>query len=208
MSAKSPTTSDRSGPELVNLYKYKGEGKPAKLSFALLQKHSPDLANRIELLLDRIKQWEAHFGDDANWANRWFNGTTISAIGIGLLSIGLAAYFSLQVAKGNSGLSALLVVFGSLAAVVGAVGQSYGWHKRYKAMFGARWEMTALRLAIEQQAINIAMSHGAGMKLSAEQLKDLNSLTLDWTKEASRILSAFGHEYGSSLQPIQLPTSK
>ena len=180
-----------------------------RLSFSEVESLSPELAGRIVLLRGRVKDLRAKFTEDANWALGWFNWVTGITILLAAASV-LGGAIAVLMKFGSSSFSIAMgtTVIGLVALLAAAGAQAFGWHRRYRAMFRARWAMTALETNIDQVLHEIALGLGNDGKLSKEDRARLDQECKSWRNTFMVALGTFGEDYGSALTPVEIPKLK
>lgn len=182
------------------------EDKRLRLNYKAVKEHCPELAHRVLLIRTRAKELEKNFRVDANWALDWFNRLTLAGMAIALCAAIFGAIMTILDHSSFGGSVALAI--GAIAALAAAGSQSFGWHKRFGAMFAARWAMTALVTRIDQQVLQIAMSIESSQSLPEKTIARLDGAIEEWIKEIGDIMKLFGTSYGAAVKPISIPRSQ
>lgn len=187
----------------ASFFRFDEEDGRARLDFHAVEKRCPELADRVRLIRSRAKNLEKNFREDAQWALNWFSRVTFAAM--------IIAGFAIVVGSGmafwgvGSFAGAVTLSVGTIAALIAASSQAFGWHKRFGAMFAARWAMTGLVTRIDQQVVQMAMTTETAGGLTEEDRARLDSAITDWLKHISEIMAMFGMSYGAAIEPITLP---
>ncbi|WP_299707158.1 hypothetical protein [uncultured Tateyamaria sp.] len=172
------------------------------MHFESVREVDPDLAVCVEIVRSRVIELQRKFRSDADWALRKYNYFTGGTVFIAIVSILLGVSTSFNASASTT--MAVSIAFATLAALVGAVSQAQGWHKRYAAMFAAAWALKGLRVKIDSAILNRLMA----AKMSVEARNDAQEMkvpTEEWVRDLEKVLSSFGDEYGGSLSPPKIP---
>lgn len=192
---------------MVDLYQDIVAEERARLDFAKLAKHCPELADRVKLMRARVKDLRQKFAEDAEWALGRFKRMTWITLGIGVAGAGVAV--GLAICHQDSALAgALGLSFTALLGLAGAGARAFGWHKRYQALFAARWAMASLETRIDDFILNLALNQEAGNPLDQVARQQLASAKALWLDQIDASMRAFGEIYGGALKPVDVKGSR
>lgn len=182
--------------------KERADGDRERLDFSSIVEHCPELAGRIAILRSFVKRLKLQLRSDSMWAlgkfNRLTTGTVIVALAVAVGSI-IAIYIS-----GTKPAAAIAVALGTVVAAAAAATQAFGWHKRYHALFRARWALAALEIRIDHFVCNMAHDHKEGSNLTEEERVKLATAVDGWLQQLDVALYAFGDSYGAAIQDIKI----
>ena len=168
-----------------------------RLDFSAINSFSPDLARRTLLIRSRVKDLRGKLQRDASQALGNFNILTI-----GSLVLVVAGVIAVMFKKPTDPTSL------AVAAVVGllvAGSKAFGVHQRYRALFRARWAMTALDAVIEQELHEIALDLPPDGILSDTDRRRLSKTVAGWNSALHKSLIIFGDSYPAAISAIELP---
>jgi len=191
------------GPSVKGFLRYDEPGDRARLHFEAVRSKCPELANTVELIRGRTIKLQQNFNNDAEEALVSFNKMTVLTIGVAVAAVIIGTITSFF--NGAHTTAAISIGVGVLAAVIGAGTQALGWHKRYGAMFSARWEMEGLRSWIDQEVLELAMRVDESGALSDQDRARLTDSTKLWVDSLNRTMSSFGKAYGAAIEPVEIP---
>ncbi|MEF2548615.1 hypothetical protein VQ045_15760 [Aurantimonas sp. E1-2-R+4] len=102
----------------------------------------------------------------------------------------------------------IAVAVGLLTATLAAGVNSFGWHKRYGAMFTARWAMAGLALRIDNEINHFSQEYDREKSKDSSGWNEnlrvrVEKATATWVKDAETVLQNFGTAYGAALEPIR-----
>jgi len=173
----------------------KTEGDRKRLDFENIQKHRPDIGNRVFIIRSRVKDLRKKLGGDSNTVMIIFNCVTITVVFVTLVGTFMGASSSSPPAN---------VAIGGVVAILGAALTAFGLHKRYHALFKAYWAMASLEVQIDDLICNIVLDVEGGQPLSKVQSDFLKAATGEWLRQLDAILKTLGDEYGSAISSITL----
>lgn len=173
-----------------------------RLDFNSIERLSPELATRTKVLRNRVVELENNFFSDSRWALRWFKGMAAVAIALPIIAAAVGGFTAIQL-NGAAGIAtfATISVLAALGSMAVASLHAFGWHKRYNAMFSARWKMTALRTRIDQYIATLAFEINEQGTMIPEMRARLSESVDSWLDEFRGALHEFGIQYGNSLSP-------
>jgi hypothetical protein len=190
-------------PRVEGYLRYDREGARARLHFATVKEDIPEIATRVEMIRGRVISLRNNFRKDARWALGWFNLVTLATVVLSLAAILIFVLAMRSFRAEGASVASVFVGVGFIATIIGAGSQAFGWHKRYGAMFSARWRMEALRTKIDQRVLEIALDNGKGPLIGANKLL-LDRMTKELADDVDDALSAFGRQYGAAVEPVIL----
>ena len=176
-----------------------------RLDFSSIVEYCPDLGNRVIVVRSRTRDLRQKFQLDCNWALNKFN--LITSLTILIAVLGAAAGIVISVFYPTSAMAAIAsIAIGALMGIAGAATKAFGWHKRYHAMFCARWAMASLEIQIDNLLSNLAQSIEEGAILSDDDRSILKNAAERWVSQIDATLKTFGDSYGAAITPVEIKT--
>ena len=173
----------------------------ARLDFAAVEKNQPELANLVRIVRSRARILKTNFEADAEWALANFTKWTILSI----LVTSLLFFWMILTGTKFDSASAWIA---ALATLPGIFVLSFGWHKRYGALLGAKWAMLALTLRVDHEILWHVHLADPASGMSTEDKANLRKSVDGWMDEITRILGAFGTAYGAAIEPATMKMPK
>lgn len=186
-------------------------GDRERLNFDEVVEHCPDLGNRVIVIRSRVKDLQQKFHQDCEWAIRGFNAVTTATIALafsGVMAGVLIPLFATSIDWPEAMAATVSVAFGTVVGIAGAGSKAFGWHKRYQAMFSARWAMAALEIRIDDLIYHLAAGVPKGADLSDEDKDTLRKAAESWLDQIDIILQTFGESYPTAISPIEIGKAK
>ncbi|OWU70461.1 hypothetical protein [Phaeobacter sp. 22II1-1F12B] len=178
-----------------------------RLNFDEIVEHCPDLGNRVIVIRSRVKDLRQKFQADCKWALKGFNTVTTATIAIAIFGIFVGVVIALV--KPDAGLAATVsVAFGAIVGIAGAGSKAFGWHKRYHAMFRARWAMASLEVYIDDLIYDLAVGVQKGAELSVADRETLRKAANSWLEQIDTTLKTFGDSYPTAISPVEIRSKK
>lgn len=193
---------NRNPAELQTFLRDDNEDGRMRLHFCEVRKRRVEIAFSVQLIRDRVIDLQKNFKGDAAWALMWFHIATAGTLVIAAFAVLIGMYPIEEPAELTA------AAFGILAALIGALAQALGWHKQYGAMFAASWEMSALRIRIDQEIIGFLIRSDDITQMNDELQSSLTESTEAWVVSVERILATFGDKYGYSIATPTVPSLK
>lgn len=174
-----------------------------RIDFSSIIEHCPDLGSRVIVIRSRVFDLNRKFQSDSDWALRNYNLVTTATIAAATFAIALGV--AVSIFYPSAALAAVASVgIGAIVGVAGAASKAFGWHKRYSAMFRARWAMVSLEIQIDDLLCNLALDVEEGVSLSESNRVILREAADRWLSQIDSTLKTFGENYGAAIEPIEI----
>jgi len=188
---------------------------------ALWEKQS-DLAERVALIRDRVRDLESGSRRTKEWARYRLNISNLVMIFLGLFYVFFAAGKPKEpdeaaATSANGGAPTLLSLVGVqnliktyftqpmlLIVIFAAVMNSSSYHSKYAAAFEAQNRYAGLNIRIENQTLNFAKSFVEPDNIKPEEWKKVSAAVKEWSTEAAKIMGDYGKAFGASAGILSL----
>lgn len=181
------------------------DGGRDRLDFSSILEYCPDLGNRVIVIRSRTRDLRQKFHSDCNWAMK--NFSLITSITIAIALLGVAIGIAVAIFRPDAAVAAVAsIAIGALVGIAGAASKAFGWHKRYHAMFRARWVMASLEIQIDDLVCDLANNVKQGALLSDDDRTLLRNASDRWLSQIDVTLQTFGDSYGAAIETVDIKT--
>lgn len=191
-------------PKNIKFFKPIKPNRRPRLDFEQIVDHSPELGIRTIAVRSRIKSLSQDFLEDSEATIKNFNFITTATIALAVFGILVGIVVSPRVGADGTVTTVVTFAVGTIACIIGAASKAFGLHKRYHAMFKARWAMVSLEVQIDSFLCDMALSTDQGEDLSDEHRAVLRQAMVQWLVQLDAALKTFGDSYGAAISPVEL----
>lgn len=200
------------------------EGKERRdLSFTALALKAPELAERIWLIRDRVRDLQKEHNHNRRWMQRAIKQINFLILCMGVALIWFTDWASFFQPKdsvdtsttggspGNlKGLAASFLgnkaMFPGLISLSVIALSSYSYSSKYAAIFAAERHLKGLGSRIDAESANLFYQyHANGYIFCEENWVSVNETVSRWAVSLEKIEAKFGEEFGKSYSTIVLP---
>jgi hypothetical protein len=187
----------------VGIFKHKEDY--TRLHLPSLLKECPEIGLKSQFLIERTRDLEAKLHRDSEWSMSHFHRLNMLTIYVSTIPPAVILLIILLSPKPQSATVLVIGGLGYFAAVMVAAVKSYGWHRRYGAIFTARWELTAMRVRLEQEIILLALDECNKGALSDNGREKLGEILINSVEQLEKIMLSFGKNHANAIEGIDIP---